>query len=357
MQGATEVLDELRERVRTAAASGTALRLRGAGSKDFYGEQLEGTVLDLSGYQGIVHYEPSELVLTARCGTPLSQLEATLAGQGQFLAFEPPRFGADPTLGGAIAAGLSGPGRVYRGGARDFVLGAHLLNAQGEILRFGGEVMKNVAGFDLARLLCGSLGILGIITQVSLKVLPLPRAEVTLRLECSPAEALQQFNRLAGEPLPLSAAAWHEGGAWLRLSGAAPAVEAACARIGGARVDESAARVFWHALRDLTLPFFAPEPLWRVSVPSTAPLLALPRPVLIEWGGALRWYAGLPETAPVRAQAGAAGGTAALFRGPVPAATERFHPLPAANLALHRRLKERFDPQRIFNRNRLVAGL
>lgn len=357
MQAGTGVLDELRERILQAAASGTALRLRGAGTKDFYGERLEGAVLELSGHQGIVHYEPSELVLTARCGTPLSQIEATLAAQGQFLAFEPPRFGADPTLGGAIAAGLSGPARTYLGAARDFVLGAHLLNAQGETLRFGGEVMKNVAGFDVARLLCGSLGILGVITQVSLKVLPLPRSAATLRLEWPAAEALRQFNRLAAEPLPLSAAAWHEGAAWLRLAGAAPAVEAACTRIGGERVDEPLARAFWSSLRDLTLPFFAQEPLWRVSVASTAPELALEGPVLIDWGGALRWYAGLPAEAGVRALASASGGTAALFRGLPPAGAPRFHPLPEVNLALHRRLKERFDPKGIFNRNRLIPGL
>ncbi len=357
MSAAQGILEELRGRIREAAATGTALRLRGAGTKDFYGERLQGALLDLSGYAGIVHYEPSELVLTARCGTPLSQLEAALAAQGQFLAFEPPRFGADPTLGGAIAAGLSGPGRPYFGAARDFVLGAHLLNAQGETLRFGGEVMKNVAGFDVARLLCGSLGILGVITQVSLKVLPLPRGQLTLRLEWPLGEALQHFNRLAGEPLPLTAAAWHEGAAWLRLAGAVPAIEAARARIGGERVDEPAAHAFWSALRDCTLPFFAHEPLWRVSLPSTAPPLTLDGPVLIDWGGALRWYAGLPAAAPVRAQASAAGGTAALFRGSAPAGVTRFHPLPEVNLTLHRRLKERFDPRAIFNPQRLIAGV
>jgi glycolate oxidase FAD binding subunit len=357
MQAMTGVLDELRECILEANAADTPLRLRGAGTKDFYGEQLEGAVLDVSRYQGIVHYEPSELVLTARCGTPLSQVETALAAQGQFLAFEPPRCGADPTLGGAIAAGLSGPGRTYLGAARDFVLGAHLLNAQGEVLRFGGEVMKNVAGFDVARLLCGSLGILGCITQVSLKVLPLPRAQATLRLEWPVADALRQFNRLAGEPLPLSGAAWQEGAAWLRLAGAAPAVAAACKRIGGEQIDEPRARAFWSALRDLTLPFFAQEPLWRVSVASTAPELALEGPVIIDWGGALRWYAGLPLSAGVRAVASAAGGTAALFRGPTPADAPRFHPLADVNLALHRRLKERFDPKGIFNRNRLIKDL
>jgi glycolate dehydrogenase FAD-binding subunit len=357
MQATTGILDELRERVLAAAAAGTPLRLRGAGTKDFYGESLEGALLNVSGHAGIVHYEPSELVLTARCGTPLSQVEAALAAEGQHLAFEPPRFGGDPTLGGAIAAGLSGPGRTYLGAARDFVLGAHLLNARGETLRFGGEVMKNVAGFDVARLLCGSLGILGCITQVSLKVLPLPRAQVTLRLEWATAEALEHFNRLGGQPLPLSAAAWHEGAAWLRLAGAAPAVDAACARIGGERVDEPRARHFWSSLRDCTLPFFAAEPLWRVSLPSTAPALPLPAPGLIDWGGALRWYAGLPADAEVRAQASSAGGTAMLFRGVTLGNGPRFHPLPAVSLGLHRRLKERFDPQAVFNRGRLIAGL
>jgi glycolate oxidase FAD binding subunit len=253
----------LGERIRAAGARGMPLRLRGAGTKDFYGESLEGEVLELRGHAGIVHYEPSELVITARCGTALSELERTLAEQGQFLPCEPPRFGADPTVGGVIATGLSGPRRMYSGAVRDFVLGVRLIDAQGESLRFGGEVMKNVAGFDLARALCGSLGILGVISEVSFKVLPLPRAEVTLCLELGPAQAVEAFNGWAGQPLPLSAAAWHEGIAWVRLSGAAAAVAAARTRIGGQLQDDEPARAFWGALRDLTLPFFARAPLWR----------------------------------------------------------------------------------------------
>ena len=347
---------ELRERVLAASASGSPLRLRGAGSKDFYGEHLEGEILDLTPHRGIVSYEPSELVVTARCGTPLSQIEGALAAEGQLLPFEPPRFGADPTIGGVIAAGLSGPGRMQLGAARDFVLGARLLDARGDLLRFGGEVMKNVAGFDVARLLCGSLGILGVITEVSLKVLPLPRAQVTLRLELGAPEALRAFNRWAAEPLPLSAAAWHEGAAWIRLSGAPPAVHAATTRMGGEAVDAQPAHLFWQGLRDMTLPCFAREPLWRIAVPTTAPPLALAATPIIDWGGALRWYSGLSDDRDVRAQAIAAGGTAMCFRGPTQAAT-RFHPLSGVSLNLHRRLKERFDPRGIFNRNRLIPGL
>ena len=349
------VLHGWRERILAAAAAGTALRLRGAGTKDFYGESLAGEVLDVSGWRGVVDYEPSELVITARCGTPLSELEAMLAERDQFLAFEPPAFAADPTLGGMIAAGLSGPRRVYAGAARDFVLGTRLLTAQGELLRFGGQVMKNVAGFDVSRLLCGSLGILGVITEVSLKVLPRPRLEQTVRLELPAAGAVECFNRWAAEPLPLSGAAWQQGSTWVRLSGAAPAVHAARERIGGELIDEASAGAFWSALRHCQLPFLGAEVLWRVSLPATAAPLALAGEPLIDWGGAVRWYADLPADSAVREAARAAGGSALCWRGA--AAGERFQPLQPAVAKLHRRLKERFDPTGIFNPGRLIAGL
>lgn len=355
MATATDATAQLRERIRAAAASASPLRLVGAGTKDFYGECLEGEPLDLRAHTGIVHYEPSELVITARCGTPLSQIEHALGQEGQFLACEPPRFGADPSLGGVVAAGLSGPRRMYAGAVRDFVLGTRLLDAQGELLRFGGEVMKNVAGFDVSRLLCGSLGILGVITEVSLKVLPLPRAETTLRLEMPAAGAVEAFNRWAGEPLPLSGAAWSEGSAWVRLSGAAPAVSAARARIGGEIIEAQPAQLWWQGLRDMTLPLFARAPLWRLSLPSSTPALALGAVPLIDWGGAVRWYAQVPADVDVRAHASAAGGTAVRWRGS--GAGARFHPLSGTSLALHRRLKQHFDPRGIFNRNRLVVGL
>src|SRR4029077_15426696 len=291
---ADAVLAELRERVSAAHRTRQGLRLRGSGTKDFYGESLTGEVLELRAHQGIVDYEPSELVITARCGTPLSEIEAARAAHGQFLAFEPPAFGADPTIGGVIAAGLSGPRRVYAGAARDFVLGTRLLTGDGEELHFGGQVMKNVAGFDVSRLLCGSLGILGIITEVSLKVLPLPREQATVRLAMPAEQAVQAFNRWAGQPLPLSGAAWWQGEGWVRLSGAAPAVRAARERLGGEKMAEQSAHDFWGDLRDCRLAPCTGALLWRVSLPPVAAPLAIPAAPLIDWGGALRWYADVP---------------------------------------------------------------
>jgi glycolate oxidase FAD binding subunit len=346
---------ELRERIIAAHRECTPLRLRGAGTKDFYGEGLEGAVLELRGYGGIIDYEPSELVITARCGTPLAEIEQTLAQCGQFLAFEPPAPGGSSTIGGVIAAGLSGPRRMQAGAARDFVLGATLLNAEGELLRFGGQVMKNVAGFDVSRLLCGSLGILGVITTVSLKVLPQPRAEETLRLSMSAQDAVEAFSRWGGQPLPISGAAWLEGTAWVRLSGAATALRTARQRIGGDLVEPALADDWWNGLRHHAHPFFTNSALWRLSVPATAAPLDIPSQPLIDWGGALRWYAGDLRGVDVRKLAVAAGGTALRWRGPAPEG--RFHPLTPAVAQIHRRLKRRFDPHGIFNRGRLLADL
>ena len=348
-------LTELRERIVAARTANKPLRLRGGGSKDFYGETLAGDVLDTRAHAGIVDYEPTELVITARCGTPLTEIENTLAEQGQFLAFEPPAFGGVPTIGGVIASGLSGPRRAMAGAARDFVLGAHLLTADGDVLRFGGQVMKNVAGFDLSRLLCGSLGILGLIAQVSLKVLPKPRAETTLCFELDAAAAIEQFNRWCAQPLPVSATAWHAGRAYVRLSGAASAVRAAGATLGGETLEAGSAESWWRDLREQSHAVFPDSPrLWRLSLPSNAPL-ALDGVVLIEWGGALRWTTTTAGAAQVRNAAVAAGGTATLWRGTRDA--PMFHPLAAPVLDLHRKLKQQFDPHGIFNPGRLVAGL
>ncbi len=332
------------------------MRLRGGGTKDFYGEQLAGEIVDTRAHAGIIDYEPSELVITARCGTALSQIEATVAQHGQFLAFEPPAFGAEPTIGGVVAAGLSGPRRASAGAARDFVLGASLMNARGELLHFGGQVMKNVAGFDVSRVLSGSLGILGLITQMSLKVLPRPRAEATLQFECAAAEALARFNAWRAQPLPISAAAWHAGIASVRLSGAPSAVRSARDVIGGETLDETRSEAWWRSLRDQMLPFFreGSARLWRLSLPATTPLDAADAG-LIEWSGALRWLRSDAPAGEIRAQAERAGGTATLWHG------ERngtmFHPLAPANLELHRRLKNEFDPHAIFNRGRMIAEL
>lgn len=319
-------------------------------------EKLVGEIFDTCEYRGIIDYDPSELVLTARGGTRLSEIHAALAEQSQYLAFEPPSFGGDPTIGGVVATGLGGPRRWYAGAPRDFVLGAGLMTAGGDVLNFGGRVMKNVAGFDVSRLLCGSLGILGFITHVSLRVLPQPAHEESLRFALHEAEALETFNRWATRPLPLSASAWFGGSAWVRLSGLQASVRAACASLGGERLREQEAAKFWTSLRDQTHSFLTDdESLWRFSLPSTTRPLALDGETLVEWGGALRWWRGEALPARLRATAAEVGGTVAQWHGGIPG--ERFHPLARPVLHLHRRLKAHFDPQGIYNRDRLVIDL
>jgi glycolate oxidase FAD binding subunit len=351
------MLAEFRERIRDAAARKAPLRLRGGGSKDFYGGALAGEILDTRGHAGVVGYEPTELVVTARCGTPLDELEAVLAERGQMLAFEPPRFGAAATLGGCVAAGLSGPRRAAAGAVRDFVLGARLMDGAARELAFGGQVMKNVAGYDISRLLAGSLGILGVILEVSLKVLPRPPAERTLRLALPEDKALESVNRWAGEPLPISASAWRGGALAVRLSGAPSALQAATQRIGGEPLEGSQAERYWLGVREHTDAFFAGDaPLWRLSLPSHAPRLELPGEQLIEWGGALRWLRTPADAAAVRAAAARAGGHATLFRGG-DKSRGAFAPLAPALLKLHRGLKAVFDPAGIFNPGRLYPEL
>ncbi|MEQ1581853.1 MAG: glycolate oxidase subunit GlcE [Steroidobacteraceae bacterium] len=349
-------LQVLKDRIVAAHHARTPLRIHGGGTKDFYGAEFKGEALDTRSHAGIVEYEPSELVLTARCGTSLSEIAATLAKHGQFLAFEPPSFAGDPTLGGIVAAGLSGPRRAQVGAVRDFVLGTTLLTAEGEVLRFGGQVMKNVAGFDVSRLLCGSLGMLGLITEVSIKVLPLPKEEITLRLAMSAAEALAAFGQWRGQPLPISAGCWVDGVTTLRLSGAPAALAAARTRIGGEPMAETDAAAWWDSLRNQEHPFFTNAPsLWRLSVPAITPLMAIPGPLAVEWNGALRWHATDLPADEVRQLTTAAGGTALQWRGA--AVGDMFHPLSPVVLAIHRKLKDRFDPHGIFNPGRLVAGL
>jgi len=343
----------LAERIRAAAESRQALCIRGGGSKDFYGGEPRGELLDARGYAGIVSYEPSELVVTARAGTPLAELEAVLADNGQMLAFEPPHFSPGATLGGCVAAGLSGPRRAAAGALRDFVLGARVLDGRGRWLAFGGEVLKNVAGYDVSRLLAGSLGTLGLIAQVSLKVLPRPQREITLAFEMPEARALETTNRWAGLPLPISASAWHDGRLSVRLSGAESALRAAAEKLGGEAAASEAAARDWTAIREQTAPFFAGEaPLWRVSLPSNAKPLALPEAQLIEWGGALRWLKSGADAATVRGAAAQAGGHATLFRGGDRAAGV-FAPLAPALARLHREIKAAFDPAGILNPGRL----
>ena len=359
-------LAALVERVRAAQAHSTPLEIVGSGSKRFYGEAPQGEPLDVRRLAGISSYEPTELVVSARCGTPLAELEAALAECGQCLAFEPPHFGPAATVGGMVAAGLAGPARAVAGGVREHVLGATLLNGRAEVLSFGGQVMKNVAGYDVSRLLAGSLGVLGVILEVSLKVLPVAPATATLRFELAQAEALAQLNRWGGLPLPLHASAWWDGILVVRLRGAAAAIDAALPALGGEVIEPQLAASFWHGLREQSDEFFvgarravrgAPDArLWRLSVPQTAAPLALSGEQLIEWGGAQRWLCSAAPAAQVREAAAKAGGHATIFE-----AQDRsggvFAPLSAPLERIHHQLKRAFDPAGVFNPGRLYPGL
>ena len=349
---ATDFIRDLRERVSAATAAGAPLRLRGGGSKDFYGGALRGDVIEMSAYSGIVAYEPRELVLTVRAGTPLAEVEAALAAERQMLPFEPPHFaGGKATIGGTVAAGLSGPRRPYAGAVRDFVLGARIVNGKGEDLSFGGRVIKNVAGYDVSRLMAGALGTLGAITEVSFKVLPRPSTEVTLGFQVDEAEAIRRVNAWAGQPLPVTATAWLGGRLLVRLAGAQSAVTAARARMGGDEATDLPD--FWPALRDHRIAFFAGDaPLWRVSVPQTTPPMELGATPLVEWGGGVRWVRGLDDAARIRAEAARVGGHATLFRGG-DKSIGVFQPLAAPILKIHQRLKSAFDPSGIFNPGRM----
>ena len=346
----SDVIQQFQDTIRAASAKKSPLRLRGSGSKDFYGVRLDGEILDTRAYSGIVEYEPTELVFTARAGTPLREVEAALAENGQTLPFEPPHFGPDATFGGCIAAGFSGPRRAYQGSARDFVLGIRMLNSAGEDLRFGGQVMKNVAGYDVSRLVAGSFGTLGLILEISVKVLPGPKVEQTLRFDMDEQQAIETMNRWAGQALPLSATCYVDNSLHIRLSGAASAVTAATKKLGGDSVDGDA---FWYSVREQTHPFFADaKSLWRLSIKSTSKPLAL-GPTLIEWNGSLRWINGAGELDQMHAAAVKAGGHATVFRGsdkPGP-----IQQLDTGLLALNRKLKQALDPDSIFGPRRLHA--
>lgn len=350
-----QIIEQFSQTIREAGSTQRPLRIAGSGSKSFYGRAMQGTLLDVTPYRGIVSYEPTELVLTARAGTPLAEIEAALAEKRQMLPFEPPHFGAGATLGGCIAAGLSGPRRACAGAVRDYVLGVRMIDGKGEDLKFGGQVMKNVAGYDVSRLMAGSLGTLGLLLEVSLKVLPVPAEELTLRFSMTEAEALDRMNRWAAQPLSLSATCCHDGVLTVRLSGATAAVNSVRQKLGGEIVADD--YHFWRSVREQQHDFFqSAKTLWRLSLPSTAPVISVPGRQLIEWGGALRWLAGDAPAATIRQAAAALGGQATLFRSLQPM-DEPFHPLTAPLLAVQQRLKKSFDPFAIFNPGRMYQEL
>ena len=351
--------DALRDQVLAAAGQGTALRIVGGNTKAFLGRASEGTALEVNRHRGIVNYEPTELVITARAGTPLGEIEAALAEHDQMLGFEPPHFGAAATLGGTIACNLSGPRRPYAGAARDFVLGTKLLNGKGEVLSFGGEVMKNVAGYDVSRLMCGAMGTLGVLLEVSLRVMPRPHKEITLARRATAEEALHLMHVWARKPIPVSGTCFHGDTLYLRLCGSERGVDAARQVIGGDLHDDGE---LWHKLREQRHAFFtATQPIWRLSIASNTPPGDIAGKWLYEWGGALRWLVSDAPADRIRAYARAAGGHATLVHNK-PAdsgqhADEVFQPLPGGMMRLHQRLKAAFDPQGILNPGHMYAGL
>lgn len=349
-----DLTERLAEQLRAASADRTALRIVGGDTKRFYGRTVRGTPLSVAGHAGIVHYDPAELVITARGGTTLAEIEEALAARGQHLPFEPPAFGAAATIGGTIAAGLAGPSRSAAGPVRDYILGTRVLTGDGRALRFGGEVMKNVAGYDLSRLMAGALGILGVLLEVSIKVLPRAPSSRTLTLAFDQAESLRRMTQLAQTGLPVTASAWLNGHWYLRLDGSRQALDASAVQLGGEQVYLDAG--FWRGLREQTAPFFGNAAhLWRVTVPAHRPPLEVDAPACLEWNGVQRWYADVDGDR-LRRTAAAAGGHVTHFRGAPPDA-EVFAPLPAALLRVHQSLKAVFDPAGVLNPGRMYSDL
>lgn len=353
--------EALQAQVRAAIDSSSPLTIIGGNTKAFYGNPSQGEPLEVSGHSGIVNYEPTELVLTARAGTPLAEIETALADEGQALAFEPPRFGEASTIGGVIAAGLSGPARPYAGSARDMVLGIRLLNGRGEVMRFGGEVMKNVAGYDVSRLNVGALGTLGVILEVSLKVLPAPTNHVTLRFNTPMDQCHHTAESWLRNGRPLSATL-HDGEAfYARFSGTQSAIADASENLDGERVNPDNADALWASVRNHTHEFFraAKTPIWRASLPPGVDIAAVfgREEKLIEWSGQQVWLRSTQDAERLRQAAKEAGGSMTRFYGNDPEPSGVFQPLDVVQTRLHRSLKKAFDPHGLFNPGRLYPGL
>ena len=355
-----DIETQLQERVRASRQISEPMVITGGGSKAFYGREIIGEPVTVTDHTGVIDYHPTELVITARAGTPLREITKLLDENDQMLGFEPPAYSGSATLGGAIATGLSGPVRPYWGTAHHFVLGIKVLSGHGQVLQFGGKVIKNVAGFDVSRLMVGALGCLGILLEISLKVVPKPVSESTVVLDHADAdEGIDLMNSLAGKPLPISAAAWVDGKTRIRLSGSKAGVEEAADLIGD-DVDHRGSE-FWVDVREQTQTFFKQKQLLlRGSVAPSTSWFCKDEPQLIDWGGGLRWVS---FKAPVGEQENefeaavqAAGGHLTRFRNGNREG-EVFAPLPPAIMKLNQRLKDEFDPERILNRGRMYKNL
>jgi len=363
----TDISLQLQQQIEQAAEQATQLRIVCGNSKAFYGRLDErlasATTLDVSEHRGVLRYEPTELVITVRAGTLLADIEKLLDDNGQMLPFEPPAFGETASIGGTIACNLSGPRRAYAGAARDFLLGCKIINGKGEILSFGGEVMKNVAGYDVSRLMAGAMGTLGVLLEVSLKVLPKAEMQSTQLFQCSAAEAIEKIHTWSQTPLPVSASSFHDTIFRLRLSGATKAVKAAINTVGGESLDDDAQ--YWHDLKEHKLAYFDTEkPLWRISLasdnesftPATSEYTDQDdNGFLYEWGGALRWLKTEAPAEIIQQAAADAEGHAVLFRHPQQQTI--FQPLSTGLMRIHKNLKQAFDPHNIFNPGRLYPEL
>jgi len=349
-----DISQALQQQVQHAIENNTPLNICGGNSKTFLGRNAIGEPINAAPHSGIIEYDSRELVITVRGGTSLSEIETTLAESKQMLAFEPPHYGASATLGGTIACGLSGPRRPHAGSARDFVLGCKVLNGRGEILNFGGRVMKNVAGYDVSRLMVGAFGTLGILLEISLKVLPRSAASHTLMQECSPIEAIEKMSVLRTHSMPVDAACYHAGQCYFRLSGSEQGVQHARTLLSGEELTH--AEDFWHNLREQQLHFFdANKPLYRIAVkPDTAPL-PLSGEWLIDWAGTQRWLVSDEPLEHIRSVVAGRGGHVTVWRRGNRDTV--FQPLSAPLLSLHRNLKNSFDPNNIFNRDRMYADI
>lgn len=349
----SEFIQQACSNIKSAGERSTPLIIRGGGTKSFYGRDLTGEILDVREYRGVVDYEPSELVVTVKAGTPLKELERLLNEQGQMLAFEPPYFGDDATVGGTVACGLSGPRRPFTGALRDMLLGCRIINGRGEDLSFGGKVIKNVAGYDVSRLMAGSLGTLGVLLEVSLKVLPKPLVEITRTYEYSEERALKTMTAWAGQPHPISATCYCQGVLYVRLSGSETGVTSAASRLGGETLDDDN---FWLNLKEHRHEFFDQgNSLWRLSITSNSPALNLQGQTLLEWNGGLRWLSSEESADKIRQQAEGYGGHATYFRGHD--GDSVFHPLDPIRLKLHRNLKQAFDPHGVLNPGRMYPEI
>ena len=347
--------NELAELVVDAINDKRVLNIIGGNSKSFYGRKAEGEVITTTEHSGVTNYEPGELVITARAGTSLTEIETLLKSKNQRLVFEPPHFSDTTTLGGAIATGINGPCRPWSGSARDSVLGVKMINGQGQILSFGGEVMKNVAGYDVSRLMTGSLGTLGILLEISLKVLPVSEKTKTIIIDCDDDNIIQRCVEINRQFLPITAMTYYKKQLYIRLSGNTASVDAAIKKLEGSVVEDND---FFSSIREQTHSFFNQSgTLWRISIPPATPHMeSLSGEWLIDWGGAQRWLISDMEAEAIRSIVKAENGHATIFKSDNNV-DDVFQPLNNVQLHLHRMIRKAFDPSNVFNSGRLYKNL